>query len=207
MNVGDYALEATVTIPFTTRAFATGIPTALASGEVQIYEDTSVTQITGAETLTVSLDSVAALNIVSIAATAANGFEAGKSSTAITRPHKWTCWARPQRLRTIRARPKARAPAIIRHFQSQSRLTTWAGPTAGWCLRRTSRAVLRRFMSIPCRSCRNDRDGSKLPVRRGSPPRPNPRANRSQSTRFPNTPTPMSGDGCIPVVPRTAPGR
>lgn len=79
----DYQLEDTVYLPFTTRAFATGIPTALVSGVVEIYEDASVTQITGAETLTVSLDSVAGFNMIAVVATAANGFEAGKSYTAI----------------------------------------------------------------------------------------------------------------------------
>jgi len=83
MHVGDYTLEDTLTIPFTTRAFSTGIPTVLVSGEVQIYEDDSATQITAAETTTVSLDSVVGFNLVSIAATAANGFENGKSYTAI----------------------------------------------------------------------------------------------------------------------------
>jgi hypothetical protein len=80
---GDYQLEDTVYLPFTTRAFATGVPTALVSGEVQIYEDASVTQITGAETLTVSLDSVAGFNMVQVDMTAANGFESGKSYTGI----------------------------------------------------------------------------------------------------------------------------
>lgn len=84
MNVGDYTLEDTVTIPFTTRAFATGIPTALAGTPVvEIYEDDSVTQITAAETLTVSIDGVVGFNMLSVAATAANGFENGKSYTAI----------------------------------------------------------------------------------------------------------------------------
>ena len=80
---GDYQLEDTVYIQFTTRAFATGIPTALVSGEVQIYEDDSITQITGAETLNVSLDGVAGFNMVAVAATAANGFGSGQSYTLI----------------------------------------------------------------------------------------------------------------------------
>ena len=79
----DYALEDTVYLPFTTRAFSTGIPTALVSGEVQIYEDASITQITTAETLTVSLDGIAGFNMAAVAATTANGFESGKSYTAI----------------------------------------------------------------------------------------------------------------------------
>ena len=79
----DYTLGDTVYMPFTTRAFATGIPTALASGEVQIYEDASTTQITGAETLAVSLDSVVGFNMVTVVATGGNGFELGKSYTLI----------------------------------------------------------------------------------------------------------------------------
>jgi len=81
--LSDYQLEDTVYLPFTTRAFATGIPTVLVSGTVEIYEDASVTQITGAETLAVSLDSVVGFNMVSVVATAANGFGAGQSYTAI----------------------------------------------------------------------------------------------------------------------------
>ena len=80
---GDYELEDTVYIPFSTRAFASGIPTALVSGEVQIYEDASITQITAAETLTVSLDGIAGFNMVAVAATAANGFGVGQSYTLI----------------------------------------------------------------------------------------------------------------------------
>jgi len=80
---GDYQLEDTVYLPFSTRAFATGIPTALVSGEVQIYEDSSITQITAAETLTVSLDGIAGFNMIAVAATGANGFGTGQSYTCI----------------------------------------------------------------------------------------------------------------------------
>lgn len=80
----DYLLEATLDFKFTTRAFATGIPTVLAGTPVvEIYEDNSVTQITAAETLTVDFDSVVGLNNLRVVATAANGFEAGKSYAAI----------------------------------------------------------------------------------------------------------------------------
>ena len=79
---GDYQLEDTVYLPFTTRAL-TGIPTVLVSGVVEIYEDASLTQITAAETLTVSLDSVVGFNMCSVVATAANGFGSGQSYTAI----------------------------------------------------------------------------------------------------------------------------
>ena len=76
---GDYQLEDTVYLPFTTRAFATGIPTALVAGVVEIYEDASTTQITTAETLAVSLDSIVGFNMITVVATAANGFGAGQS--------------------------------------------------------------------------------------------------------------------------------
>jgi hypothetical protein len=79
----DYQLEDTVYLPFTTRAFATGIPTALVSGAVEIYEDASITQITTAETLTASIDSIVGFNMITVVATAANGFGAGQSYTAI----------------------------------------------------------------------------------------------------------------------------
>jgi len=50
----DYQLEDTIYLPFTTRAFATGIPTALVSGVVDIYEDVTATPLITAETLAVS---------------------------------------------------------------------------------------------------------------------------------------------------------
>lgn len=84
MSVPDYPLEATLHFKFTTRAFATGAPTTLAGTPVvDIYEDDSLTQITAAETLTVDFDSVTGLNHLAVAATAANGFEAGKSYQAV----------------------------------------------------------------------------------------------------------------------------
>lgn len=79
----DYQLEDTLYLPFTTRAFATGIPTALVSGVVDIYEDVTATPIITAETLTVSLNSHAGFNMITVTATAASGFEAGKSYTAL----------------------------------------------------------------------------------------------------------------------------
>lgn len=79
----DYQLEQTFDYKFTSRAFATGIPTVLTSGTIEIYEDNSTTQITGAETLTVDFDEVVGYNNLRIVATAANGFEAGKSYSAV----------------------------------------------------------------------------------------------------------------------------
>ncbi len=78
----DYQLEDTLYIPFTTRAFATGIPTVLAgSPVVDIYrDDTTLIAIT-AETLTVSAGAggIAGFNLITITATAATGFVAGET--------------------------------------------------------------------------------------------------------------------------------
>jgi len=75
----DRNLEQTFYKSFTTRAFATGIPTALAGTPVvSAYEDASLTQITAGITLGVDHDSVVGLNMLTVAATAANGYEAGK---------------------------------------------------------------------------------------------------------------------------------
>lgn len=79
----DYQLEDTIYLPFTTRAFATGIPTALVSGVVDIYEDVTATPIVTAETLTVSLNGHAGFNMITVTATAASGFNVGGSYTAI----------------------------------------------------------------------------------------------------------------------------
>ncbi len=76
----DYTVGDTVYKRFTTRAFATGIPTVLAGTPVvSAYEDDSVTQITAGITLGVDHDSVGGLNLLTIVATGANGYEAGKS--------------------------------------------------------------------------------------------------------------------------------
>lgn len=79
----DYALETTFDVKFTSRN-TSGVPTTLSgTPSVEIYEDNSTTQITSAETLTVDFDSVTGLNNLRIAATAANGFESGKSYSAV----------------------------------------------------------------------------------------------------------------------------
>lgn len=80
----DYQLEDTVYLPFTTRAFATGIPTVLAgTPAIDIYEDVTATPIITGETLAVDLNSVPGFNMITVTATDATGFEAGKSYTAI----------------------------------------------------------------------------------------------------------------------------
>ncbi|GAI86276.1 unnamed protein product, partial [marine sediment metagenome] len=80
----DYILGATFDYKFTTRAFATGVPGTLAGSPViDIYEDNSTTEITGAETLTVDFDSITGLNNLRIVATSGNGFESDKSYAAV----------------------------------------------------------------------------------------------------------------------------
>lgn len=75
----DVKAEDTIYIAFTTRAFATGIPTVLSgSPAVSAYEDGGLTQITAGITLGVDHDSVVGLNMLTIVATAANGYDTGK---------------------------------------------------------------------------------------------------------------------------------
>ena len=74
----DYTLDATVYQMFTTRSIA-GVPTALAGTPVvSAYENDSAIQITDGITLDVDHDGVTGLNLLTIAATTANGFESGK---------------------------------------------------------------------------------------------------------------------------------
>jgi hypothetical protein len=76
-NLGDFALETTFDFKFTT-VNNTGLPVTLVSGEVEIYEDNSITPITGAETLTLDFNSLTGLHNVRVVATAANGFGVGQ---------------------------------------------------------------------------------------------------------------------------------
>lgn len=80
----DRTLEDTFYIKFPTRAFATGVPTTLAGTPVvSAYVDASTTQITAGITLGVDHDSVSGLNLLTIVATAANGYEAGKDYSLV----------------------------------------------------------------------------------------------------------------------------
>jgi hypothetical protein len=76
----DITLGITFYHYFTTRAFATGIPTTLAGTPViSAYEDNNVTQITAGVSVTADFDSVTGLNLITVVATTGNGFENGKS--------------------------------------------------------------------------------------------------------------------------------
>jgi hypothetical protein len=69
---------------FTTRSFSTGAPAQLAGTPVvDIYEENNLTQITGAETLTVDYDGVTGLNDLAIVCSTGNGFEVGKYYDAV----------------------------------------------------------------------------------------------------------------------------
>lgn len=78
MYHGDYALESTFDIKFTTRRFSTGAPFTLAGTPViSAYPGNSTTQLTAGITLTTDFDAVTGLNNVRVVATAANGYAAG----------------------------------------------------------------------------------------------------------------------------------
>lgn len=65
---------------FTTRAFATGVPTTLAGTPVlSVLEENNATPITAGVSVSVDRATVAGLNQATIVATGANGYEAGKS--------------------------------------------------------------------------------------------------------------------------------
>lgn len=76
----DITLEETIYINFTTRSFNTGTPTQLAgSPALSVLEANNNTPITAGVSLQIDRASVTGLNQATIIATAANGYEAGKS--------------------------------------------------------------------------------------------------------------------------------
>ena len=76
----DITLEETVYFNFTTRAFATGVPTTLAGSPVlSVLESNNATPITAGVSVSVDRATVTGLNQATVVATAANGYEAGKS--------------------------------------------------------------------------------------------------------------------------------
>jgi len=80
----DYTLEDTIYQKFSTRSFSTGGPTTLSGTPVvSAYEDDGTTQITAGITLSADFDTVTGLNNLTIAATAANGFETGKDYSLV----------------------------------------------------------------------------------------------------------------------------
>lgn len=77
--MSDYTVGDTCHFMFTTRRFSTGAPFALAGTPVvSAYENESLTQITAGITLGVDHDTVTGLNLLTVVASGANGFESGK---------------------------------------------------------------------------------------------------------------------------------
>ncbi len=75
----DINLEDTIYPKFTTR-IATGVPTTLAGTPVlSVYEENNLVQITAGVSVSVDYDGVTGLNQATVVATAANGYEIGKS--------------------------------------------------------------------------------------------------------------------------------
>ncbi|MCK9549213.1 hypothetical protein, partial [Aquamicrobium sp.] len=81
--LGDKSPGATITFWFTT-ADADGVPTALTSGTISVYKDSSNTQSTSGVTLSASADSVTGANRVAIN-TSADGtfYSAGSDFTVM----------------------------------------------------------------------------------------------------------------------------
>lgn len=76
----DITLEDTFRHAFTTRQFSDGVPTLLAGTPVlSVLEENNATPITAGVSVSVDRATVAGLNETTIIATAANGYEAGKS--------------------------------------------------------------------------------------------------------------------------------
>jgi hypothetical protein len=77
--MSDYALGTTIYLFFTTRAFATGVPTTLAGTPVlSVLEENNATPITSGVSVSVDRASVTGLNQATIVASSGNGFESGK---------------------------------------------------------------------------------------------------------------------------------
>lgn len=75
----DVVLEETFYHDFTTRAFATGIPTVLSgTPALSVLEENNATPITAGVSVSVDRASVVGLNMATVVATAANGYENGK---------------------------------------------------------------------------------------------------------------------------------
>src|SRR3990172_3314489 len=76
----DITLEETLYLNFTTRSFSTGVPTTLSgTPAISVIESKNATPITAGVSVQVDRASVTGLNQATIVATAANGYEAGKS--------------------------------------------------------------------------------------------------------------------------------
>ena len=75
MYIGDFRVDQTLDVKFTSRSFTTGAPTQLAgSPTVAAYPGNSTTEITAGITLSVDFDGRTGLNNVRVVATSGNGY-------------------------------------------------------------------------------------------------------------------------------------
>ncbi len=75
----DYAIGKTIYAMFSTKAFASNLPTSLLGVPVvSAYEDDGITQITAGITLGIDHDGVTGMNLITVVATTGNGFENDK---------------------------------------------------------------------------------------------------------------------------------
>jgi hypothetical protein len=81
--VRDRTLEDTIYVYFNSRALDATPTTLLGTPAVAAYKDGSITQITAGLTLTVDHDGLTGRNLITVAATASNGYEAGKEYTLV----------------------------------------------------------------------------------------------------------------------------
>ena len=82
-GVPDYPVDSTLDFKFSSRAFATGVPTTLAgTPAIVVYINNSTTEITAGITLTVDFDGKTGSNHLRIVATTANGYTDGSSFQA-----------------------------------------------------------------------------------------------------------------------------
>ena len=82
--MSDRLLGDTIYMFFTTRAFATGVPTTLGGSPViSAYENDSLTQIISGITLDVDFDTINGLNQLTIVTSTPSGFENGKEYSLV----------------------------------------------------------------------------------------------------------------------------
>lgn len=83
MYLGNFLLNSTIDFKFTSRQFATGIPSTIASPVVSIFTTNSTVASTAGVTVTTNFASIVGLNHVRILATSTNGFTSGKDMMAV----------------------------------------------------------------------------------------------------------------------------
>jgi hypothetical protein len=84
MSVPDYPLAAVLDFKFTSRSFATGIPTTLAGTPTcEVFKDNNTTEVQTGIAPTVDFDGVTGLNNIRITASSGNGYATGESYSVV----------------------------------------------------------------------------------------------------------------------------